>query len=294
MTTALSTPPEAPKAAAPPPRPAIRSDKEVYDQRYAGDYRSTLSGYEVARFEALRRFIPGVATPRTGAPGPLAVLDYGCGSGLHIPLWEELYPGATFSFADISSKALEKLGVKHPRHAGACSIIEDDRVELADASFDVVVSVEVMEHVADLGAYLAEVHRLLKPGGVFIWTTPCANRLSIEHVYNVLTGQIDPTPDGSRRWRWEDPTHVRRLRSAEAAAACHGVGFGDVAFRYRAHAFSFLCTKLLMKKRPALAERLMLLDYAWFRRLPNAASMIGAAWKPRCATGTSACQCGCG
>ena len=32
-------------------QPAITSDRDLYDQRYAGDYRSTLSGYEVARFE---------------------------------------------------------------------------------------------------------------------------------------------------------------------------------------------------------------------------------------------------
>jgi len=273
-----------------PPDPAAptqpRSDREIYDRRYAGDYRSTLSGYEVARFEALRHFIPRVALrPRDAAPASARVLDYGCGSGLHIPLWEELFPAARFAFADISGKALEKLRAKHPRHDASCALIENDRVALPDHAFDVITSIEVMEHVADLGAYLAEVHRLLSPGGVFIWTTPCANRLSVEHVYNVLTRQIDATPDGSRRWRWEDPTHVRRLRSGEAAAACRHAGFGEVAFRFRAHAFSFLCTKLLMKSRPKLAERLMLLDYAWFGRLPNAASMIGAAWKARAPRG---------
>lgn len=260
-------------------QPAVRSDREVYDQRYAGDYRSTLSGYEVARFTALRHFIHNIAKPRTDETTSLSILDYGCGSGLHIPLWEELFHAATFFFADISPKALEKLRAKHPRHADACSLIENDRVDLHPNSFDAITSVEVMEHVADLNAYLAEVHRLLKPGGVFIWTTPSANRLSIEHVYNVFTRQIDTTPGGSRRWRWEDPTHVRRLRSAEAADACRRAGFGDVAFRYRAHFFSFMCTILLMKSRPKLAERLMLLDYSLFRRLPNAASMIGAAWK---------------
>lgn len=262
-----------------PTHTAVRSDREVYDQRYAGDYRSTLSGYEVARFAALRHFIPAVARPRTASSTSPSILDYGCGSGLHIPLWEELFPSASFSFADISGKALEKLGAKHPRHANACALIENDHVDLPSNSFDAITSIEVMEHVADLHAYLAEVHRLLKPGGVFIWTTPCANRLSVEHVYNILTRQVDTTPDGSRRWRWEDPTHVRRLRSSEAAAACRAVGFGDVAFRYRAHFFSFVCTKLLMKSRPKLAERLMLLDYSLFRRFSNAASMIGAAWK---------------
>jgi SAM-dependent methyltransferase len=208
-------------------------------------------------------------------------LDYGSGSGLHVPLWEEVFPVAELSFADLSGKALEKLGAKHPAYAARTHLVVGDHVELPSESFDAVVSVEVMEHVEHLDRYLGEISRLLKPGGVFIWTTPCANALSIEHVYNVLTGQIDATPNGSRRWRWEEPTHVRRLKTTEAEAACRAAGFDEVGFRFRAHFFSFTCTKLLMKRRPKLAERLMLLDYAWFRRIPNGASMIGFARKSR-------------
>lgn len=271
-------------ATSPSAAPAIRSDREVYDRRYAGDYRATLSGYEVARFEALRHFVPRIARPRSIRPGAggssLDVLDYGCGSGLHIPLWQELFPTSHLSFADISGKALEKLCARHSHYTPSCHMIGDDRVALPDNSFDVVASVEVMEHVADLKAYLGEVHRLLKPGGVFVWTTPCANRLSIEHIYNVVTSQIDTTADGSRRWRWEDPTHVRRLRSNEAARACRDAGFGAIDFRFRAHFFSFVCSRLLMKRWPKLGERLMVLDYLLLRKFPNAASMIGAAWKP--------------
>ncbi|UTN04607.1 class I SAM-dependent methyltransferase [Flavobacterium bizetiae] len=41
-----------------------------------------------------------------------------------------------------------------------------------DASFDVVISTEVLEHVSDPDAYLAEVKRVLKPGGMFFFTVP--------------------------------------------------------------------------------------------------------------------------
>jgi SAM-dependent methyltransferase len=251
--------------------------RALYDARYAGSYRAKLSGYEVARFSALGHFIPRVAK----ASSARTVLDYGSGSGLHVPLWEEVFPGAAFSFADLSGKALEKLGAKHPAYAARTHLVVGDHVDLPSESFDAVVSVEVMEHVEHLDRYLGEISRLLKPGGFFIWTTPCANALSIEHVYNALTGQIDATPSGSRRWRWEEPTHVRRLKTAEAKAACGAAGFDEVDFRFRAHFFSFACTKLLMKRLPKLAERLMLLDYALFRRLPNGASMIGCARKSR-------------
>jgi SAM-dependent methyltransferase len=41
-----------------------------------------------------------------------------------------------------------------------------------DARFDVVLSTEVLEHVPDPGMYLAEVKRVLMPGGTFFFTVP--------------------------------------------------------------------------------------------------------------------------
>jgi len=125
----------------------------------------------------------------------------------------------------------------------------------------------------------------LKPGGIFIWTTPCANILSIEHLYSSLTGKIEPTPQGYRRWQWEEKTHLRRLKSREARELLEKQGYGETGFRYRAHFFSFFCTYVLTplfrRRLTRLWEKLMLLDYALFRRLPNGASMIGFARKQK-------------
>lgn len=258
------------------PQSLTQQHRETYDARYRTDYRTTLRGYEHARAIALSHFITQVIQPSP----PAAILDYGAGSGLHVPLWQELFPHSHLALADISPVALDKLGRKHPSLAAACHLIDNDQTSLPAASFDIILSIEVMEHVASLQAYLHEVARLLKPGGRFIWTTPCANALSIEHIYNTLTGKIEEAPGGNRRWTWEDPTHLRRLTSREAKAACADVGLADVQFRYRAHLFSFLCSGSLMRWAPRLAERLMLLDYSLLRRLPNAASMIACATKP--------------
>lgn len=46
------------------------------------------------------------------------------------------------------------------------------RSDLPDESFDLVVSVEVLEHVEEDERFVAEVSRVLKPGGGFIMTTP--------------------------------------------------------------------------------------------------------------------------
>lgn len=250
---------------------------DFYDARYARGYRKKLVGYERARCAALEHFITAVVRFKDGK----RVLDYGCGSGLHIHLWKTVFPGAELHCADISSVALEELANKYPElQAGIC-LIRDNATHYDTDFFDLVVSVEVMEHVQDVRAYLSEVCRLLKPGGKFIWTTPCANRYSIEHLYSQHKKLIEHTDEGYRRWSWEDPAHLRRLTSREIEHILLGIGFRDVVFRYRAHLFSFVCTRLRAKKcmPQKLADALMLLDYKLLRMLPNAASMIGCAAK---------------
>lgn len=261
---------------------ADMQDKAFYDARYRGSYRDELSTYEVARWAALAHAIPRAMRGRHVE----RVLDYGCGSGLHVPLWHRIFAEKQLHFCDLSTVGLEKLAAKYPEHASRVHAVTDNVAAVESESVDVVVSVEVMEHVLDLDAYLRDIHRVLRPGGSFIWTTPCANSLSIEHIYAVATRQIDPTDNGSRRWRWEDPGHVRRLKSSEIAASLAAVGFAQVTFRYRAHLFSFLGDRLFFRGRlrrvarlRGLSERLMRLDYDLFRRLPNGASMIGFATK---------------
>lgn len=249
---------------------------EIYDQRYRGSYRSKLEGYEVARWRALEHFIPRVA--RLGRGGK--VLDYGAGSGLHVELWERVFPQAELWFCDISPVAREKFEARHTHLQGRYRMVNDTGADFPDAGFDVVVSIEVLEHVGDLRAYLKDVLRLLRPGGSFVWTTPCANPFSIDHVYSVLGRKVQPTPEGYRRWSWEDPTHIRRLKTAELTPVLQEVGFHKVGYRFRAHLFSFIGTRWPWQRGRRYRERMMCLDYGLFRRLPNAASMIGVARRP--------------
>ncbi len=253
--------------------PARDELPEVYDARYRGDYRRRLVGYEVARWHALdhllRKVVPLGTVER--------VLDYGAGSGLFLPLWRERFPEAELSACEISAVALERLRADHPDLADRARLMEDERAPFEDGRFDLVVSVEVMEHVADLDRYLADIRRLLRPGGWFVWTTPCGNALSIEHLFSRLTFQIESTAEGYRRWKWEEPTHVRRLKTREIAERLADHRFDDVGFRLRSHLFSIPCTVLFRGPLRPLGERLMRLDYLLFRRLPNGGSMLGFA-----------------
>jgi SAM-dependent methyltransferase len=249
--------------------------KSVYDHRYSEDYRKHLSGYEIARWEALSHFVTHVLNIGSAKK----VLDYGAGSGLHVELWEKLFKEADLSFCDISSVAMGKFKEQYPRHANRYFLIRENKTDCSDDTFDVIVSVEVMEHVENLTSYLQEVNRLLRPGGLFVWTTPCANAFSVEHVFSAITGKIERTKEGYRRWSWEDPTHLRRLKSDELDGVLRRNGFSDVRFRFRSHVFSFLCTYFPIRGLNHMRNRAMVLDYSLFRWLPNGASMIGAAVK---------------
>jgi SAM-dependent methyltransferase len=97
------------------------------------------------------------------------VLDYGCGAGQIVGLLRErgvdawgcdvFYEGGDYS---------EQIPVGLERYISRM----DANIPFADGSFDIVVSNQVMEHVADLDGALAEIARVLKPGGVALNVFP--------------------------------------------------------------------------------------------------------------------------
>ncbi len=71
----------------------------------------------------------------------------------------------------LNSSLMEKT---RARRSNVDEIVLDDmtRSRLPSASFDCVVSIEVLEHVAEDVAFVQEVARVLKDGGTFVMTTP--------------------------------------------------------------------------------------------------------------------------
>ncbi len=60
------------------------------------------------------------------------------------------------------------------RRSNVCEVVLDDMTKscLPDSSFHCVLAVEVLEHVEADEEFVHQVHRVLKPGGVFLMTTP--------------------------------------------------------------------------------------------------------------------------
>jgi 2-polyprenyl-6-hydroxyphenyl methylase/3-demethylubiquinone-9 3-methyltransferase len=101
----------------------------------------------------------------------LRILDIGCGGGLLSEPMARL--GATVTGADAAERNLPVARI----HADQSGLDIDYRHTTAEAmaaageQFDVVLNMEVVEHVADSLAYLTACRQLLKPGGLHICST---------------------------------------------------------------------------------------------------------------------------
>lgn len=102
--------------------------------------------------------------------GPVGrALDVGCGDGrLSAALDAE-----ALTAADVSAVALERARTRLPG-AALVELDPDAPFPLDDASFDLVLCAETVEHVRDVQLLLSEIRRVLRPGGELALTTPAA------------------------------------------------------------------------------------------------------------------------
>jgi ubiquinone/menaquinone biosynthesis C-methylase UbiE len=98
------------------------------------------------------------------------MLEVGTGSGFFTTFVEQEFPRAEITGIEYDPRLVE-LGQAKLRRA---TITQGNAEELLlpDGSFDIVVSLQVIEHLYQPERMLARVHGLLRPGGSFIFTTP--------------------------------------------------------------------------------------------------------------------------
>ena len=101
----------------------------------------------------------------------LSVLDIGCGGGLVAEPMARL--GATVTGVDASGDNIQAASA----HAQGLGLRIDYRHDTAEAlvergeRFDVVLALEIVEHVADVALFVASVAKLVRPGGLVIFST---------------------------------------------------------------------------------------------------------------------------
>ena len=96
------------------------------------------------------------------------VLDVACGTGYGTAMLREHGCDMVAGDLDPVEIASARRGLGLDRFV----CLDVRRIPFADNSFDAVVSFETIEHVVEGRQFLDEIHRVLKPGGIFIGSTP--------------------------------------------------------------------------------------------------------------------------
>jgi 2-polyprenyl-3-methyl-5-hydroxy-6-metoxy-1,4-benzoquinol methylase len=137
------------------------------------------------------------------------VLEVGAGSGAFSRV--AIRRGWSVDATEVSDSGLRLLRETGATvHAGDLSLLR-----FPAATFDLVVSLEVVEHLADPGAHLEELGRLARPAGLLLPTTPNFGGLSRQ-----LLGM---------RWRVFDPEHLGYFTAGTLQRALERVGFSRVS-----------------------------------------------------------------
>jgi len=166
----------------------------------------------------------------------LSLLDIGCGGGL---LSE---PMARLGFAVTGADASDRNIATASAHARQSGLEIDYRATSAEAlatqgrSFDVVLNMEVVEHVADVPAYLAACTALVKPGGLtFVATlnktlkSLALAKIGAEYVLNWL-------PRGTHDWNRFIPPDALKGALEESGLTIlktQGVSFDPLAWDWK-------------------------------------------------------------
>lgn len=103
------------------------------------------------------------------------ILDAGCGTGLAEDVLAKL---GTVIGIDIAPEALADRGTSCPEQLCLASI---NPAPFQDGAFDLVVALDMVEHIEDDAAVLRELHRICKPGGKVLITVPAYDWLRSAH-----------------------------------------------------------------------------------------------------------------
>lgn len=155
-----------------------RAIRAAFERAATGYDRAAFLQQEVARRLDERLEVMKIA--------PQAILDAGCGTGYALPLLKARYPKAHIIGLDLALGMLQQARGRQPEAAVwrswlsplafrpsplTCVCADVERLPCKRDSLDMVWSNLTLQWVGDLAACFSEIHRVIRPGGLFAFTT---------------------------------------------------------------------------------------------------------------------------
>ena len=155
------------------------------------------------------------------------VLDLGCAGGF---MAEALAArGALVTGLDPAAEAVAAAAARSRATGSTVAYLvgTGEHSPFTDASFDIVVCVDVLEHVQDLAAVIGQVRRVLRPGGLFLFDTINRNPLSALAVVTIAERVLRLLPPGTHRPEgFIRPDELGLLLERQSFAVGRMVGLG--------------------------------------------------------------------
>lgn len=196
------------------------------------------------------------------------LLDYGCGMGEESIYFAKL--GANVTSIDIAEVGIEVLR-RRAKHHGLTNVkaiqMRADKTEFADNTFDLVHGLGILHHIG-LDAALAEVHRVLKPGGIGVFLEPMGD---------------NPVVEKAKEWLLEHAMKVTEHQDGLTHVTEHEENLKWAGIAESTRRFSSTRTypyRLLYRVRRVLPEStyklLHRIDHALFNLAPRLKTFAGA------------------
>ena len=184
----------------------------------------------------------------------LALVDIGCGGGLIAEPMARLGAAVTGLDAEARNIAVARA------HAEGQGLDIDYRATTAEAlaaehaRFDVVLALEIVEHVPDAGAFLHAAASLVAPGGALVAST--LNRTARSYALAIVGAEyvLRWVPRGTHDWRrFVKPSELaRHLRAAGLdLAATAGLVFNPLSGEWRLDPHDLAVNYIAMARRPS-------------------------------------------
>lgn len=118
-----------------------------------------------------------VVLKRVRALSPDSVLDFGCGSGVMLPLLAGLARRVVGLDPELGPYLALRPALRPPGNVEVYSTMQRSLSSFPDGSVDVVIALDVLEHVQDLDAVAGELCRVVAPAGEILVSGPTENIL---------------------------------------------------------------------------------------------------------------------